>query len=98
MSHEAVADCCVVGVYDGSQASEFPRAYIVLQPSFPNDLATVNTISKFVADNVVSYKRLSGGVRVIQHVPKSASGKILRRIVKEWVKTEQQETPSKSRL
>lgn len=98
MSHEGIADCVVVGVYDSSQATELPRAYVVLQPSLPKTQETVEMINKFVDQNVINYKRLRGGIRIIEQVPKSASGKILRREVKEWIKKEQQEENNRARL
>ena len=42
-------------------------------------------IEEWVAGQVVHYKRLKGGVRLVDEVPKSASGKILRRVVKEML-------------
>ncbi|KAI7891735.1 uncharacterized protein EV154DRAFT_507055 [Mucor mucedo] len=98
MSHTSIADCCVVGVYDSSQATEIPRAYVVLQPNIKNNKITTDMISKFVEDNVTNYKKLRGGVRVIDKVPKSASGKILRREVKEWIRQEQISETSRARL
>lgn len=98
MSHTSIADCCVVGVYESSQATEIPRAYVVLQPSIPQNQDTVNEITKFVEANVVNYKRLRGGVRFIEQVPKSPSGKILRRKVKDWIKKEQNEKVYRARL
>lgn len=98
MSHTSIADCCVVGVYDSSAATEIPRGYIVLQPWAQNNKATVDMIAKFVEDNVANYKKLRGGIRVIKQVPKSASGKILRREVKEWIKKEQEQESNKARL
>lgn len=98
MSHDSIADCCVVGVYDSSAATEIPRGYIVLQPWAQNNKATVDMIAKFVEDNVAHYKKLRGGIRVIKQVPKSASGKILRREVKEWIKKEQEQESNKARL
>ena len=98
MSHNYIADCCVVGVYDSSQATELPRAYIVLQPWIENNTETINLISKFVEDSVISYKKLRGGIRVIKQVPKSASGKILRREIKAWIKKEQEVESIKARL
>lgn len=98
MSHTSIADCCVVGVYDSSQATEIPRAYVVLQPSIKNNKFTTDMIYKFVEDNVTNYKKLRGGVRVIEKVPKSASGKILRREVKEWIKKEQSLESMRARL
>lgn len=98
MSHTAIADCVVVGVYDSVQATELPRAYIVLQPSVPKTQETIDMIHKFVDKSVIAYKRLRGGIRIIDQVPKSTSGKILRREVKEWVKKEQQEENNRARL
>ncbi|KAI8973357.1 hypothetical protein BDF20DRAFT_823555 [Mycotypha africana] len=89
MSHESIADCCVVGVYDATQATELPRAYIVPQPSVPRNNDTIRIITDFVNSNVANHKKLRGGVRIIDQVPKSASGKILRREVKEWIRKEQ---------
>ena len=41
---------------------------------------------KYVHERVAQYKRLRGGVKFIEEVPKSASGKILRRVLKEMAK------------
>lgn len=98
MSHPSVADCCVIGVYDASQATELPRAYIVLQPTIARSEETVVKITQFVNENVVDYKKLRGGIRFIDQVPKSPSGKILRRTVKEWVKQEQEQQISRAHL
>lgn len=98
MGHPSIADCCVVGVYEASQATELPRAYIVLQPSVHNRQEAVRQIMEFVEGSVANHKRLRGGVRLIDQVPKSPSGKILRRKVKEWIKQEQSEQAYKARL
>jgi acyl-CoA synthetase (AMP-forming)/AMP-acid ligase II len=97
MGLDIVADVCVVGVYDNSQATEIPRAYVVLQPSVENNDKTYKQIDDYVTSNVTNYKKLRGGIKFVDTIPKSPSGKILRRQVKEWVKKEQSE-PSKSRL
>ncbi|KAI8886389.1 acetyl-CoA synthetase-like protein [Backusella circina FSU 941] len=98
MSHDKVADCCVVGVYDSAQATELPRAYVVLQEGVHKNSATIKEIDEFVNSNVVQYKKLRGGIRLIDQVPKSPSGKILRREVREWVKKEQSEEKVKASL
>lgn len=98
MGMDIVADCCVVGVYDDSQATELPRAYVVLQPGVERNEKTGALIEAFVAKSVTNHKKLRGGVRFIDAVPKSPSGKILRRQVREWVKKEQQETTARARL
>ncbi|KAI8991727.1 hypothetical protein BDF20DRAFT_846126 [Mycotypha africana] len=89
MGLEIVADCCVVGWYDDNQATELPRAYIVLQPSVSKDEHTVKQIDEHVSKNVTNYKKLRGGIKFVDAIPKSPSGKILRRQVKDWVKKEQ---------
>ncbi|CEG78105.1 hypothetical protein RMATCC62417_12758 [Rhizopus microsporus] len=98
MGMDIVADCCVVGVYDDSQATELPRAYVVLQPGVECNEKTGALIEAFVAKSVTGHKKLRGGVRFIDAVPKSPSGKILRRQVREWVKKEQQEATARARL
>lgn len=40
-------------------------------------------IVSWLRERVASHKRLRGGVRFVDEVPKSASGKILRRVLKE---------------
>jgi 4-coumarate--CoA ligase len=40
-------------------------------------------LEEFVAEKVAPYKRLRGGVEVVGSIPKNASGKILRRMLKE---------------
>lgn len=98
MGLDIIADCCVVGVYDESQATEIPRAYVVLQPSVKADEKTNKFIYDYVTKNVTNYKKLRGGIRFVDAIPKSPSGKILRREVKDWVKKEQRDTPVKAHL
>ncbi|KAI9278299.1 hypothetical protein BDA99DRAFT_553953 [Phascolomyces articulosus] len=90
MGHQDVADCAVVGIYESSQATELPRAYVVLQASAQPTQATSKDIADYVAKNVVNYKRLRGGIRFVDAIPKNASGKILRREIKKWIKAEQE--------
>ncbi|KAI8639567.1 hypothetical protein BD408DRAFT_445846 [Parasitella parasitica] len=97
MGLDVIADCCVVGLYDDSQATEIPRAYIVLQPNVEKSDKTAKVIADYVASNVTNYKKLRGGVKFVDVIPKSPSGKILRRQVKDWVKNEQKEI-AKARL
>ncbi|CAO3634571.1 unnamed protein product [Mucor fragilis] len=98
MSHDAVADCCIIGVYDSAQATELPRAYVVLQPSIPKTPASAAMISKFVEDNVISYKKLRGGVRFLDVIPKSPSGKILRRVLRDTVLEEEKQQQQRGKL
>lgn len=88
LSRADIADCCVVGVYDTEEATELPRAYVVLQPNVKPSDAVAKDIADFVAKNVTGYKKLRGGVRFLDAIPKSPSGKILRRQVRELAKNE----------
>ncbi|KAJ1562087.1 hypothetical protein HK405_016033, partial [Cladochytrium tenue] len=63
-------------------AGEVPRAYIVLKP----DQAAATTAADLVAHvarHVANHKRLRGGVAFLDAIPKSPSGKILRRILRD---------------
>jgi acyl-coenzyme A synthetase/AMP-(fatty) acid ligase len=45
-------------------------------------------VSKWVADKVANHKRLRGGVVLIEAIPKSPSGKILRKDLRAMTKKE----------
>jgi acyl-CoA synthetase (AMP-forming)/AMP-acid ligase II len=79
LSHPDVADCAVLGVPDDA-AGELPKAYVVLKPGVK---ITEQDIQKFAASKLAPHKHLRGGVQFTQAIPKSASGKILRRVLKE---------------
>jgi len=79
-SHPKVKDVAVIGLYSKSIASEVPRAYIV--PVGEPSQALAKELVKFVHDQVAQHKRLRGGVVFVTEIPKSASGKILRRLLK----------------
>ncbi|ORX50437.1 acetyl-CoA synthetase-like protein [Hesseltinella vesiculosa] len=98
LSHPAVADCCVVGVYNHAKATEYPRGYVVLQVGYEPTKALALELQTYVQSRVISYKRLGAGVHFVDTIPKSNSGKILRRLVKEWVKKDQTMETQKARL
>ncbi|OWF50401.1 4-coumarate--CoA ligase 1 [Mizuhopecten yessoensis] len=78
LRHPGVQDAAVIGMPD-ERAGEIPRAYIVPNP---NKKVTSEEISKFVEENAASHKQLRGGVEFLDEIPKSPSGKILRRILR----------------
>ena len=73
VEHPAVADAAVVASPD-EEAGEVPKAFVVLSDAD----ADTDEIRAFVAEKVAHYKRLRR-FEVVDEIPKSASGKILRR-------------------
>lgn len=88
-SHPKVKDVAVVGAYVDAIASEVPLGYIVpVHGVIPNE-STAREIVDWLAAQVVKTKQLRGGVVWIEEIPKSASGKILRRILKTNAKNDE---------
>lgn len=75
LTHESVADAAVIGVYD-AEGNEVPKAYVVRQPAAPD--LTADDVMAYVAGHVAPYKKVRR-VEFIEAVPRAASGKILRR-------------------
>ena len=82
LSHPKINDVAVVGVYSRDQATEVPRAYIVPRPGVKGDKGTEEDVMEWLKAKVANHKRLRGGVRFVDEIPKSTSGKILRRVLK----------------
>ena len=81
-SHPMINDVAVVGIYHEEQATEVPRAYVVPAQGVPAGKKTEEDVKQWLAAKVASHKRLRGGIRFVDEIPKSASGKILRRMLK----------------
>jgi len=76
LSHAAIADAAVIPIPD-DEAGELPKAFIVLKGE-----ATAEEIMDFVEEHVAPYKKIRE-VEFIDKIPRSLSGKILRRVLKE---------------
>ncbi|PTB36552.1 uncharacterized protein TrAFT101_010433 [Trichoderma asperellum] len=95
---EDIADVCVIGVWDKVQHTEIPRAYVVLKPGVAETEARAKDIIEWLNAKVAPPKKLRGGVRFIKEVPKSQAGKILRRVLKEQAKKEDEAETPKAKL
>ncbi|KAK7454411.1 hypothetical protein Landi51_03531 [Colletotrichum acutatum] len=77
LEHEGVKDCAVIRVTREGQ--EHPQAHVV--PKDSN--LTAESILKFMESRLSAHKRLTGGIVFTEAIPKSASGKILRRLLQD---------------
>jgi acyl-coenzyme A synthetase/AMP-(fatty) acid ligase len=85
LTHPAVNDCVVIGV-PSDREGEVPKAFVVKSPSVgleDSDRMVARDIARHVERHKAKHKWLKGGVEFIDIVPKSPSGKILRRLLRD---------------
>ncbi len=76
LTHPAVRDAAVIGIPD-AEAGEIPKAFVTLKGE-----ATGEALMAWVAERVAPYKKVRQ-LEFIDAIPKSPSGKILRRVLKQ---------------
>jgi acyl-CoA synthetase (AMP-forming)/AMP-acid ligase II len=97
LGHPDIDDVAVIGIQDHEQATEVPRAYVVPRKGVEAGKAKEKEIMEWLAKKVSNHKKLRGGVRFVDEIPKSASGKILRRVLKAQV-VEEEKKGKKAKL
>ncbi len=79
LSNPQIQDAAVIGIPDPI-AGELPRAFVV--PKLKGTISEKD-VYQCLEDKVAPYKQLKGGVEFVEILPRSPSGKILRRLLKE---------------
>nr|CAD7392266.1 unnamed protein product [Timema cristinae] len=83
LKHPSIEDAAVVGVPD-EVSGELPKAFVVKKQGVD---VTEEEIVKFVEGQVSPHKKLRGGVTFVDSIPKTSSGKILRRELRSFSKS-----------
>ena len=92
MDNKDIDDVAVIGIDLKEEHTEVPRAYVVPSAKVKrDDPAAGEAIVKWLNAKVANHKKLRGGVRFVDEIPKSAAGKILRRVLKEKAKEEEKQ-------
>lgn len=85
LGHPSVEDVAVLGIPD-DYSGERPKAYIVLQKNKKDNPEGVGkALIKYVQEKKVRHKWIRE-IEIVDEIPKSASGKILRRILRDMAK------------
>ncbi|KAJ6002465.1 hypothetical protein N7451_005012 [Penicillium sp. IBT 35674x] len=92
VDNEAIDDVAVIGLESEAHGSEVPMACVVRsaksKSSGMSEKDEAAKIVKWLDSKVAHHKRLRGGVRFVDQIPKNPSGKILRRMLKQQFKDE----------
>ncbi|KAK0399169.1 hypothetical protein QR680_002926 [Steinernema hermaphroditum] len=95
MLHENVVEAVVIGIAD-EHSGEAPKAFVVLKDASRgvDEIADFASIRSFLitrlekavdSEKLFPHKYLRGGIEVPEEMPKSASGKTLRRVLRERI-------------
>ncbi|KAM5465324.1 hypothetical protein MauCBS54593_006570 [Microsporum audouinii] len=103
LSHpdKLIRDACVAGVDNGrGDGSLFPRAWVVLSDEGrrlrPGQV--IQQLDDFVKSRLSKYKHLAGGIEIVDHIPRTPSGKMLRRQMRDSYHARQRDNRDKARL
>ncbi|KIJ38473.1 hypothetical protein M422DRAFT_231207 [Sphaerobolus stellatus SS14] len=104
LTHPLIVDAAVIGIWSDDDATEYPRAYVVPRNglkslTFPSETDRLaREIEIWIRQKVARHKYLRGGVVLVDSVPKSASGKLLRRQLRDMARQEMKESNMRARL
>jgi acyl-CoA synthetase (AMP-forming)/AMP-acid ligase II len=99
LSHPQIVDAAVIGVKSSRDPeAELPRAYVVRREGEEGKKLTKDEVKNWCESRLAKYKELTGGVLFVDSIPKNASGKILKRILREQAKKETDADKEKAKL
>jgi len=78
LTYDLVEDAAVIGIPD-EYSGELPKAFIVLNAGTKGTNKLVGEIQRWVEERKVRYKWIRGGIEFVDSIPKTPSGKILRK-------------------
>ncbi|KAH7420130.1 acyl-CoA synthetases/AMP-acid ligases II [Cadophora sp. MPI-SDFR-AT-0126] len=81
LSHPLVTEAGVCASWDDQQGTEVPTAYVNLAPTLSEGdrSKTLAEIRRYHDERVAGYKKLRGGIFYLPVLPRSPTGKLLRR-------------------
>lgn len=104
LAHPRVRDAAVIGISLSDHYGEVPRAYVVVSERTSSWDGTTSCdesgcdavvreqdLKDYLSARLSKYKALTGGVRFVDTIPRGASGKILRGVVRGWARKEEEE-------
>ncbi|KAK6387197.1 hypothetical protein LTS17_000463 [Exophiala oligosperma] len=90
LAHPHIQDAAVIGVQKKNEPEvEMPRAYVARKSTPEGKKLTEAEVKSYCDERLAKYKALTGGVRFVEVVPRNATGKALKRVLREMVKAEE---------
>lgn len=94
LDHPDVSDVCIVGIHDDYNG-DIPIAFVVpsanallrIQADAVEADRIKHALVEYVAAGKAHYKQLTGGVTFIDAIPRNASGKLLRRLLRDTARS-----------
>ena len=93
LGHPSIVDAAVIGLKGPPNSdSELPRAYVVRREGTS---ISEREVKELIGERLARYKQLTGGVIFLDEIPKSASGKILKRVLRDQAEEEMKQESSR---